>query len=198
MHHAREPLTMEGGTTFHVVTDGIHVALKHANDVANGKDIDSAGELPPFASPHRQAHRRAAPRDRPRASGQRREPLRRHRYGQPRLPMHAACFIGARHPHGSDEVGGDYARHSGQQDVAPDPQLVCFPVSLARVRHFHRLTLCATSFIASARQQDRARASRSSRSRALRVSDAARSNSARASANRPIFFSRSARTVGSR
>ena len=26
-HHARAPLTMEGGTTFHFVTDGIHAAL---------------------------------------------------------------------------------------------------------------------------------------------------------------------------
>ena len=43
-----------------------------------------------------------------------------------------------------------------------------------------------------------ARASRTSRSRALRVSDAARSNSARASSKRPSLASRSPRTLGSR
>ena len=42
-HHARAPLTMEGGTTFHFVTDGIHAALKHAKDAAQGKDIRLGG-----------------------------------------------------------------------------------------------------------------------------------------------------------
>jgi dihydrofolate reductase len=42
-HHARAPLTMEGGTTFHFVTDGIHAALKRAKDVAQGKDIRLGG-----------------------------------------------------------------------------------------------------------------------------------------------------------
>jgi hypothetical protein len=44
----------------------------------------------------------------------------------------------------------------------------------------------------------RTRSSSSSRSRALRVSAAARSNSERASSNRPSFFSRSPRTLGKR
>ncbi len=30
---------MEGGTTFHFVTDGIRVALERARDAANGKDV---------------------------------------------------------------------------------------------------------------------------------------------------------------
>ena len=46
--------------------------------------------------------------------------------------------------------------------------------------------------------QARARSSNNSRSRALRVSAAARSNSARASSNRPSFLSRSPRTLGNR
>jgi dihydrofolate reductase len=37
------PLTMEGGTTFHFVTDGIHAALKHAKEAARGKDIRLGG-----------------------------------------------------------------------------------------------------------------------------------------------------------
>jgi dihydrofolate reductase len=42
-HHAREPITMEGGTTFHFVTDGIHAALKRATQAAGGKDIRLGG-----------------------------------------------------------------------------------------------------------------------------------------------------------
>ena len=42
-HHAREPLTMEGGTTFHFVTDGIHTALSRAKEAAQGKDIRLGG-----------------------------------------------------------------------------------------------------------------------------------------------------------
>jgi dihydrofolate reductase len=42
-HHAREPLEMEGGTTFHFVTGGIHTALQRAKDAARGKDITLGG-----------------------------------------------------------------------------------------------------------------------------------------------------------
>ena len=42
-HHARAPLTMEGGTTFHFVTDGIHSALQQAVKAANGKDVRLGG-----------------------------------------------------------------------------------------------------------------------------------------------------------
>ena len=42
-HHARAPLTMEGGTTFHFVTDGIHAALGQARAAAGAKDISLAG-----------------------------------------------------------------------------------------------------------------------------------------------------------
>jgi dihydrofolate reductase len=42
-HHAREPLEMEGGTTFHFVTSGIHEALKRAKEGAQGKDIRIGG-----------------------------------------------------------------------------------------------------------------------------------------------------------
>jgi len=42
-HHARAPITMEGGTTFHFVTDGIHAALKRATEAAGGKDIRLGG-----------------------------------------------------------------------------------------------------------------------------------------------------------
>ncbi len=42
-HHPRPPLTMEGGTTFHFVTDGIHAALKRATEAAAGKDVRLGG-----------------------------------------------------------------------------------------------------------------------------------------------------------
>ena len=42
-HHARAPLTMEGGTTFHFVTDGIHAALERAKQAAGGKDVRLGG-----------------------------------------------------------------------------------------------------------------------------------------------------------
>lgn len=41
--HPRPSITMEGGTTFHFVTDGIHAALQQATDAANGKDIRVGG-----------------------------------------------------------------------------------------------------------------------------------------------------------
>ncbi|GAB3771145.1 dihydrofolate reductase family protein [Ramlibacter monticola] len=42
-HHPRAPLPMEGGTTFHFVTGGIHEALERARDAARGKDIRIGG-----------------------------------------------------------------------------------------------------------------------------------------------------------
>jgi dihydrofolate reductase len=41
--HAREPLVMEGGTTFTFVTDGIESALAQAQKAAGGKDVALAG-----------------------------------------------------------------------------------------------------------------------------------------------------------
>lgn len=42
-HHARDSLVMEGGTTFHFVTDGIQSALEQAKTAANGKDVRIGG-----------------------------------------------------------------------------------------------------------------------------------------------------------
>jgi len=42
-HHAREPLPMQGGTTFHFVTDGIEVALEQARGAAGARDVLIAG-----------------------------------------------------------------------------------------------------------------------------------------------------------
>jgi dihydrofolate reductase len=42
-HHAREPLEMEGGTTFHFVTGGIDSALEQAQEATAGKDVSLGG-----------------------------------------------------------------------------------------------------------------------------------------------------------
>ena len=42
-HHAREAIEMEGGTTFHFVTDGIHEALDRAREAAGAKDVRIGG-----------------------------------------------------------------------------------------------------------------------------------------------------------
>ena len=42
-HHAREPLVLEGGTSFTFVTDGIESALDQARRAARGKDVALAG-----------------------------------------------------------------------------------------------------------------------------------------------------------
>ena len=39
----REPLVMEGGTTFHFVTDGIDAALERAREAAGDADVSIAG-----------------------------------------------------------------------------------------------------------------------------------------------------------
>jgi dihydrofolate reductase len=38
-HHPREPVEMEGGTTFHFVTEGIERALERAKESAGGQDV---------------------------------------------------------------------------------------------------------------------------------------------------------------
>jgi dihydrofolate reductase len=42
-HHRRDPLELEGGTTFFFVTNGIQSALKQAREAAQQKDVSLAG-----------------------------------------------------------------------------------------------------------------------------------------------------------
>jgi dihydrofolate reductase len=42
-HHARDPVTMQGGTSFTFVTDGIASALQQARDAAGDDDVTIAG-----------------------------------------------------------------------------------------------------------------------------------------------------------
>ncbi len=42
-HHPRAPLVMEGGTTFHFVTEGLATALARAREAAGGMDVRLGG-----------------------------------------------------------------------------------------------------------------------------------------------------------
>jgi dihydrofolate reductase len=42
-HHPRDPIEMEGGTTFIFVTNGIEAALDQAKQAANGRDVKIGG-----------------------------------------------------------------------------------------------------------------------------------------------------------
>jgi dihydrofolate reductase len=42
-HYPRPSIAMDGGTTFHFVTDGIEAALRRAADAADGRDIRLGG-----------------------------------------------------------------------------------------------------------------------------------------------------------
>ncbi|HEY0318103.1 MAG TPA: dihydrofolate reductase family protein [Solirubrobacterales bacterium] len=42
-HHPREPLEMEGGTTFHFVTEGVERGVEQAMAAADGKDVSVGG-----------------------------------------------------------------------------------------------------------------------------------------------------------
>ncbi|WP_242530410.1 dihydrofolate reductase family protein [Nocardioides aromaticivorans] len=42
-HHERDPLPMEGGTTFHFVTEGLDVALDRAREAAGDRNVAIAG-----------------------------------------------------------------------------------------------------------------------------------------------------------
>lgn len=44
-HHPRPALTMDGGTVFHFVTDGIESALRQAKQAAQGKDVRLGGGI---------------------------------------------------------------------------------------------------------------------------------------------------------
>ena len=42
-HHSRESIVMDGGTTFHFVTGGIHAALERARTAAGARDVKIGG-----------------------------------------------------------------------------------------------------------------------------------------------------------
>ena len=107
-HHPREPLVMQGGTTFTFVTDGIESALTQAMRAAGGKDVTLGGgasviqqylkaglldELQINLVPGPARRRRAAVRQRgwrPLGTGAGRRGPRRH---APRVPPRLAAVV---------------------------------------------------------------------------------------------------------
>ena len=83
-HHSRDPVEMEGGTTFHFVTDGVESALEQAKKAAGGKDVMlwGGGHVAP-AVPGRGAAGQA------RAA--RRSGVARWRFSPPRRPRKRGC-----------------------------------------------------------------------------------------------------------
>lgn len=87
-HHARAPITMEGGTTFYFVTDGIHAALKRAKEAAQDRDVRLGGGPATIrqyltAGLIDEIHLAISP-----APWPGRAPPRRNRCGAPRVPVH--------------------------------------------------------------------------------------------------------------
>jgi dihydrofolate reductase len=79
-HHAREPLTMQGGTVFTFVTDGIESALAQARQAAGsggGRHRGRRRDRSPVPLPG--GDRRAAASSRAGCAGRRRAAARRHR-----------------------------------------------------------------------------------------------------------------------
>ena len=68
-HHPREPIEMQGGTSFHFVTDGIEAALERAMEAAGGQDVAIGGGADDCSAiPARGADRRDDGACRPEAS----------------------------------------------------------------------------------------------------------------------------------
>jgi dihydrofolate reductase len=98
-HHAREPVEMQGGTTFHFVTGGIEAALERAMATAGGQDVAIAG-----GAETGQQYLRAGLIDEmvvhvvPGPPRRRFPPLRESRRRAVRVPLHRACQLGRRGP----------------------------------------------------------------------------------------------------
>ena len=100
-HHAREPLVMDGGTTFHFVTDGIESALEQARAAAGDQDVTLAGGAGVArAIPPRRTRRRSAAACRPDPARRRCAAVRRRRARRAGARVHARGRGARRHaPH---------------------------------------------------------------------------------------------------
>jgi dihydrofolate reductase len=65
----RAPIVMEGGTTFHFVTDGIEAALAQAKAAAGDLDVKIGGGVSTIRQYLLRSDRRVAPGDVARRSG---------------------------------------------------------------------------------------------------------------------------------
>ena len=93
-HHAREPVEMEGGTTFHFVTDGIEASLAHAKEAAGEKDVANRGRrIDVAAVPARRLGRRDGDPRRSHAPRCRRAPFRESRWRACRIRVRRASRL---------------------------------------------------------------------------------------------------------
>ena len=104
-HHARPPITMAGGTTFHFVTDGIEAALQRAMEAANGKDVRVGGGAATIrqylsAGLIDEMHLAISPM----LLGSGEHLLDGHRHAEARLSLHRARADARRHAHRSDKA----------------------------------------------------------------------------------------------
>ena len=101
-HHPRPSLTMEGGTVFHFVTDGMAAALNCAREAAKGQGRSPGwGSCHDPAVPCLGAHRRYPFGHFPHPAGFRRKPIGRHRRAKTRLSLRRARLDSdrySRHP----------------------------------------------------------------------------------------------------
>ncbi len=65
-HHARESIPMQGGTTFHFVTSGIHEGLERAREAAREACVEAAASPPCASISRRASSTRCTSRSRPR------------------------------------------------------------------------------------------------------------------------------------
>jgi dihydrofolate reductase len=97
-NHARAPIDMDGGTTFHFVTDGIHAALARAMEAAKDRDIRLGGGVATIrqylgAGLIDEMHLSVAPV----LLGSGEHLLAGLDFAQARLPVHRACSLGEDH-----------------------------------------------------------------------------------------------------
>ncbi len=121
-HYAHDPIEMEGGTTFHFVTDGIHSALDQARAAAGDGDISVAGGPSTVnAVPHRRAARRAAPAHDAVHPRRGRAGLRRRSASGDGAGVGATDVVGDAHhvPHGPLDGRERLLRANGQLDRDP-------------------------------------------------------------------------------
>ena len=129
-HYPRDPIEMEGGTTFFFVTDGIEAALEQAKrrrQWSRRQDRRWRRDGAPISS--RRTDRRTAFRVLAGRARARRSDVRRDRPAGAWLPRHRTSGDRARHPHRSQPIGAvqgllEAAGIGPRVDAAADPKTI--------------------------------------------------------------------------
>ena len=117
-HYPRDPIEMDGGTTFIFVTDGIEAALEKAETRCRGLRREDRRWCRDGASiSSRRPNRRTAFRLVAGRARARRSDVRRDRPAGARLPCHRTSGDRARHPHRSQPIGRTTSEQMLQRDA---------------------------------------------------------------------------------